>query len=170
MIRLLAKIWGKLSYRWKLETDAAKDDVNAGLADQLASARKSEAEKAEEEAKAIDENIEKETSHLKEGFWECSNGHEIEKEKLATGEPEKPGQFVCPTCKAEVRFLKLDELSGQDKYELEKELKDARNIADEKRKLAEGRLVQAKEGEDTAKHYRRQAKSGREAADRVKKI
>jgi len=61
-------------------------------------------------------------------------------------------------------------LTGQAKYEADKEKKDAQNIAEAKRAQAkeEGKLIEG--GEATAKHFRQQAANGRATAEKLRKL
>jgi hypothetical protein len=61
-------------------------------------------------------------------------------------------------------------LTGQAKYEADKEKKDAENIAESKRQQAkeEERLIEG--GEATAKHFRQQAGNGRLTAEKLRKL
>jgi len=60
MIRLLAKIWAKLAYRFKLEKEAATNEINAALSSKRAAEKRQLVEQLNAEADAIQGNIAKE--------------------------------------------------------------------------------------------------------------
>jgi len=61
-------------------------------------------------------------------------------------------------------------LTGQEKYEADKEKKAAQDIAESKRRTAteEQKLIEG--GEATAKHFRQQAANGRATAEKLRKL
>ncbi len=169
MLRIIAKWWGKLSYRWKHEVDAAKDDLNAGLALVLAKGREEEVKEAFADADRIKEHIAQEMKALEEGYWECEDGHRPHKEELTPSDSE--GKFRCvKDCGKDVRYLKMSELTGKDKYEIEKELKDARTVEENKRQFAEGKKKEVENGHATAEHFKGRASNNREVSDRLKDL
>jgi hypothetical protein len=68
-----------------------------------------------------------------EGYYLCDNGHE----KGGAFQPGADGESrKCIECNAPAKFIKRSEMSGQEKYESDKERKDAEQMAADKRKLA----------------------------------
>jgi hypothetical protein len=61
-------------------------------------------------------------------------------------------------------------LTGQAKYEADKEKKDAENIAESKRAQAKEEEKMIEGGEGTAKHFRQQAANVRATAERLRKL
>jgi hypothetical protein len=62
------------------------------------------------------------------------------------------------------------QLAPKEQYEADQERKDAEKIAQSKRDYAAQLPEEIKGQEDTAKHFRRQAASSRELADRLKQL
>ena len=85
------------------------------------------------EADSIDKNVVEQAKALEAGIWECENGHQ----KGGAFLPESDGVArKCIECKAPTTYMKISEMSGQEKYELEKEKGEAQKIAAEKRTMA----------------------------------
>jgi hypothetical protein len=61
-------------------------------------------------------------------------------------------------------------LEGQEKYEADKERKQAEKIAESKRQTAKQLEDEVKGGMDTAKHFRHQAATSRETAQRLRNL
>ena len=78
MLRILAKIWAKLAYRFKYEKDAGTFAINARLAERRSAERRTLAEKLTTDAETIEANIKSFAEKEERGFWECENGHESE--------------------------------------------------------------------------------------------
>jgi transcription initiation factor IIE alpha subunit len=161
MIRFFAKIVAKLQYRWRQEVEAASNDLNALLALKTAEDKRAVASRIKVEADKMDARI-KEVGELEEkGYWLCRNGHEPT-EPLNTGTlPD----VVCPVCEGKLQFIKRSEMSGQEKYESDKERNEAQRIADEKRAQAKTQEDSAVESERAAKYFRNLAQSNRNVAD-----
>jgi|HubBroStandDraft_4_1064222.scaffolds.fasta_scaffold11009_6 hypothetical protein len=95
MTHFFALIWAKLSYRFSLETDAAKTLINAGLASKREAEKRAYAEQLEREAADIEANIVR-----------------------------------------EVETYEYKNLAGQEKYEADKEKRDAERVIEDKRATA----------------------------------
>jgi len=61
-------------------------------------------------------------------------------------------------------------LSGQEKYEADREKTDAQKIVAEKRRVAAEEAAKASEGEQTAEYFRRMAKDSRIVADKIRAL
>jgi hypothetical protein len=61
-------------------------------------------------------------------------------------------------------------LSGQEKYEADREKDDAKKIAAEKRRAAEAEATNVSEGEKTAQYFRSMAENSRIVADKIRKL
>jgi hypothetical protein len=129
MIRTFAKWRAKRQYVWKLELEAATQDINAQLATNRAKEKRAFIEQLNREADDIEANIAKEE---------------------ATDEYKA--------------------LTGQDKYEADKEKHDAKTIAKQKRKQAEDEANNVSEGEKTAQFFRSNAQNSRIVADKIRHL
>src|SRR5271155_5040980 len=127
MIRTFARIWAKLSYRFQLESEAARQTINAKLAGNLAAERRITVAKLRAEADSIEARIKEYSAKEETGFWLCANGHErgqcmcalppavaIVHVSDCPREP-KDGVVKCPECAAPMKFVKRSEMSGQEK-------------------------------------------------------
>ena len=129
MIRPFAKWRAKRQYVWKLELEAATQDINAQLATNRAKEKRAFIEQLNREADDIDANIAKE---------EATNEYKA--------------------------------LTGQEKYEADKEKDDAKTIAKQKRKQAEDETNNVSEGEKTAQFFRSNAQNSRIVADKIRHL
>jgi hypothetical protein len=69
-----------------------------------------------------------------------------------------------------MRLIKFELMSGQEKYEADKEKDDAKKVAAQKRQQAEQEATNATEGLKTAQYFRSNAENGRIVADKIKPI
>jgi hypothetical protein len=138
MLKLIARIIAKQQYIFKLEHEGATNEINAQLAQNRAQEKRLYIEQLNKEADAIEENIATEEARLEKGFWECENGHEFDGTENAMILPGKPPQDLkkCFHCGSDIKFIQLTRMTGQEKYEAEKEKDEARKIAGEKRRVA----------------------------------
>lgn len=173
MIRFFAQWWAKRQYIWREEITARLNDLNADVSAQRAEDRRELITQLNKEAEVIEKHIEEMAAKEEKGFWRCENGHESD------GPSPVPSTETrqCQVCKNQSRkvvhmkFVKRSLMSGQEKYESDQERKDAEKIAQNKREYAAQRLPEEIKGqEETEKHFRRQAASSRELADRLRRI
>ena len=129
MMRTFAKWRAKRQYVWKLELEAATQEINAQLATNRAKEKRAYIEQLNREADDIEANIAKEE---------------------ATDEYKA--------------------LTGQEKYEADREKDDAKTIAKQKRKQAEDEANNVSEGEKTAQFFRSNAQNSRIVADKIRAL
>jgi hypothetical protein len=188
MIKLFARIWAKHSYVFQLEHEAARTEINARLAENLAAERRQNVTKLRAEADEVESKLNKEADELdarikeysakeEAGFWLCENGHE---HQLGLPDPAKP-DFPCPDCGKPSKFVKRDQMTGQEQYESDKERRDAEKMLAEKRAAAKtesaSRRAAAKDeedkaegGEQTAKVFRANAANARTVAGKIRAL
>lgn len=85
---------------------------------------------------------------------------------VAAGDLPRP----CDQCGKPAKLIKRSEMTGQEQYESDKGRKEVETMISNKRQTAEQYDKDARGGDDTAKHFRRQAASSREVADRLRKL
>jgi hypothetical protein len=61
-------------------------------------------------------------------------------------------------------------LTGQEKYEADREKDEAKKIATEKRRAAEAEATNVSEGEKTAQYFRSMAENSRVVADKIRHL
>jgi hypothetical protein len=128
MIRALAQWAAKKYYLFNQEYQAAIADLHAGLSLKLAGEKRALIDTLQREADAIEANIESVDEKLAAGYWECENGHE----KTDAFLPEVTGTAearTCLDCKAPAKYVRRDQMTGQEQYESDKERKEAEQIA-----------------------------------------
>jgi hypothetical protein len=159
MTRFFARVWAKRAYIWRLEFKARTAELTAQLSLNNGNDKKALAQQLNTDADTIEQNIKTETAALQTGYWECENGHKFS--ATITG---------CPNCHQATKFVKLSEMTGQEKYELEKEQKEAEQIVTSKREQAKQEAVNAEECNQTAKHFLKEAANDRLLADKIRAI
>jgi hypothetical protein len=166
MIRTLSQWAAKLYYIIKQEFQAEIADLHAGLSLNLAAEKRKLVEQLTREADEIEANIKNVDEKLTAGYWECEDGHEN-----AECHPASPGEFPgCIQCNKAVKLVKADQMTGQEKYESDKERKEAQKIADDKRATAKAEEENIKNSEQTAKYFKDQATNNRTIADKIRTL
>src|ERR1035441_3142051 len=130
MLNLIAKWWAKKRYVWAELSQAANLDLNASAAQYKANQRREEVKALTEQADAIEANIKRLDELEEKGYWLCENGHENGDAIL----PEGAEQRACPVCRKPAKYIRKDLMTGQEKYESEKERKEAVQMAEANRK------------------------------------
>jgi|SRR5581483_619183 len=77
MLNLIAKRWAKTRYRFNQLTEAATNDLNAGLALRQEAKKRDLAARLTKDADEMDARIKEVEEKLEKGFWECENGDEV---------------------------------------------------------------------------------------------
>jgi hypothetical protein len=70
-------------------------------------------------------------------------------------------------CGGEVKLIRLNQMTGQEKYEADKEKDHAKKIAAQKRQQAEQEATNATEGQKTPQYFRDLANNSRIVADKI---
>jgi hypothetical protein len=165
MLRFIAKRYAKAQYRFRQEVEAATNDLNAGLATRLAKEKRDLVSGLNAEADAMDARI-KEVGELEEkGFYSCENGHES-----TIGDLKGSDQWVCSICHEPAKFIKRDQMTGQEKYESDKERGEAEDIAKQKRDQAKAEEDNAAQSEKAAKYFQALATNTRNTAEKIRKL
>lgn len=168
MLRVFARFWARKKYIFGQFVEAETDELNAGLSLRLSTEKRALIEKLKKEADHMDSRI-KEVAELEEkGFWLCEDGHESPTQpvKGVLGTSETGVAIVgdkC-TCGKPMKFIKRDQITGQEKYESDKERKEAEDVAKSKRDQAKAEEENAANGEKTAKYFKELAENDRTIA------
>jgi hypothetical protein len=183
MLRTIARIWAKLKYQFDLLHEAARTEINASLAENLAKERRTTVTALRKEADTIDARIKEYTAKEEVGFWLCENGHEFDPLCNCVGNNKEPvvvhasgcrlenfNGKSCIECNAPAKLVKRSEMSGQEKYESDKERKDAEVVAESKRAAAKEEEDKAEGGEQTAKVFRQNAENARAVAEKIRAL
>ena len=73
-------------------------------------------------------------------------------------------------CGGEGKLIKRDEMSGQEKYESDKDRKDAEGIAKSKREQAKAEQENVEGSKKSAVYFQGLAKNGRALADKIRAV
>src|ERR1019366_10131236 len=102
------------------------------------------------EADEMDARI-KEVAEMEEkGFWLCDDGHEDAKIPPV---PQDDGHQITCSCGKPMKLVKRDQMTGQEKYESDKERKEVEAILADKRKAIEGQKAELENQQNTAKMH-----------------
>ena len=170
MIRTLARWWARRRYIFKQEFEAALEDLQAALSAQRAKDKRDLAAQLRKEADDMETRVKQMAELEEKGFWLCEDGHENADVRYVSGSSPVKMDEVCLVCDKPAKFIKRSEMTGQEKYESDKGRKEVETMIANKRQTAEQYDKDAQGGDDTAKHFRRQAASSREVADRLRKL
>jgi hypothetical protein len=168
MLRAFATWFAKWKYVWNKETESGMHLWSARVAEQNAKASRDLIVKLKNEADAYEARIKSVAEMEENGFWQCANGHEEpvnapENSVLAT-------EMVCYQCLASAKLIKRSEMTGQEKYESDKDRKDAEKLLAARREEIANKETEAGQQDATAKYFRQQAESGRRLADSLRKL
>jgi len=168
MIRIIAKWFAKLAYVFTEERTAATYDLNASAAQVRAGERREAMKALNAEADAIEARVKQMTEMEEKGYWLCENGHE----KADAFIPESVDDATrrCLDCKQPAKFIQRAAMSGQEKYESDKERKEAEQMAGQNRATAKKQESEIEQHEATGKSFRAQAQRIREFAELLRKL
>ncbi len=101
------------------------------------------------------------------GFFLCENGHERD----GAHYPETDiAQAKCIDCSAPAKFIKRSEMTGQEKYDSDKDRKDAEKMLAGRRQEITDKETEAGQQDATAKYFRQQSESARKLAESLRKL
>lgn len=167
MLRFIAKRYAKTRYVFNQHVEGENNLLNAGLALGLAKEKRELVARLNAEADQMDSRI-KEVGEMEErGYWLCERGHEHDTSALST---EIGKEHICLDCREPAKFIKRDQLTGQEKYESDKERKDAEDMAKQKRDQAKAEEENAAQNEKTAAYFRSLAENNRRVAEKVRRL
>jgi hypothetical protein len=166
MFRFIAKRYAKAQYRFRQEVEAATNDLNAGLALRTATEKHKLAAQLTEQADQMDARI-KEVGEMEEkGYYVCEDGHEF-----VVDSDVDPIMEHGRTCGKEPMFIKRDQMTGQEKYESDRERKDAEDLSKAKREQAKAEEENAAQSEKAAKYFQALATNTRNTtAEKIRKL
>jgi len=182
MLSLFARIWAKWKYRFELLHEAYRTEINAQLAENRAAEVRTLVTQLRAKADDMENRIKEYAEKEEKGFWLCEKGHETSSDCSCArpgdiaivhveGCHAEPSEFKkCPQCGAATKFIKRSEMTGQEKYESDKERKDAETMAEQNRQLATEKEKTAEGGEQTAKTFRAQAENARLVAEKIRNL
>jgi hypothetical protein len=188
MLKIIAKWYAKTRYRFNQLTEAETNLLHAKLADRLAKERRENATKIAKEADAMEARIKEVEEMEMRGYWLCEDGHERSRCDLSlcdehenlmcaeckavwNGDVNNPSRFAMTCESGEImRLVERSKMSGQEKYESDKERGEAEDIAKQKREQATAQEDDAAESEKAAKYFRQLSQSNRSVAERLRRL
>ena len=167
MLRFIARRWAKAAYLFRQEVEAETNLLNAGLALRTAAEKHKLAAQLTEQADQMDARI-KEVAELEErGFMLCDNGHE---NAGAVVHKDGVDMNACFECGSPTKLIKRDLMTGQEKYESDRERKDAEDLSKAKREQAKAEEDNAAQSEKAAKYLQALATNTRNTAEKIRKL
>ena len=144
MLTFLARRWAKLRYRFQEEVKTETLLINARSSERTAEKTKlfiqqlqAMGDATDAQAAAIEQNIKEVDEKMMAGFWQCENGDE-EPISTAFAGIELEISRTCSSCKKPMKMIRTDLLTGQEKYENEKERREVEKMADGARQRGRG--------------------------------
>jgi len=145
--------------------EASTNELNAGLALRTAAEKHKLAAQLTEQADQMDARI-KEVSAMEErGYYVCEDGHEFVVESSVD-----PIMEHGRTCGKEPTFIKRDQMTRQEKFESDRERKDAEDLSKAKRDQAKAEEDNAAQSEKAAKYFQSLAANTRNTAEKIRKL
>lgn len=192
MIRFIAKRYAKARYRFKQEVEAETNELHAKLAERLAKEKRTNAAQLTKEAEQMEARIKEVEEMENKGYYLCEDGHEAascdhapmpEDYKECDDCAKKPGSpylcadclerrspSICIQCGKPTKLIKRDQMTGQEKYESDKERGDAQDIAKQKRDQAKAEEDSAVESDKAAKYFRSLSQNNRSVANKIRAL
>jgi hypothetical protein len=167
MLRALATWIAKWKYVWNKETEAGLHTWSARVSEANAKVTRDVIVKLKAGAEELEARIKDVAEMEEEGFWLCDNGHEKRSTFLPTSEQ---APRTCLQCQAPAKFIKRSEMTGQEKYESDKDCKDAEQMLAARRKEITDKETDADQQDATVKYFRHQAESSRKLADSIRNL
>src|SRR5579884_1739933 len=138
MIRFIATWCSRWQYRWKNEKEGGLNHWMGKVQEKKAAEMRKQITQLTADADARDARIKQMAEMEERGYWTCENGHES---TMAAPETQLP---TCKECGKPAKFIKRELMSGQEKYESDKERKESENLLEAARKDIAAHEEQAK--------------------------
>lgn len=168
MLKFLANWRAKRRYVWKELFEAGIAELSAKAALKRAADTRDLVARMTKDADDIEARIKEVTTMEENGFWMCEAGHEspLEYEEGSTIDT------LTQTCEcgAPAKLIKRETMTGQEKYESDKQRKEVETILANKRAEITAQESEIENQENTAKVFMKQANRGREFADLLRKL
>lgn len=171
MLRFIAKRYAKAQYQFRQLVEAETNELHAKLAARLAKEHRDNAAQLTKEADQMEERIRTFTDMEAQGYWLCEDGHEnYELGSTVFDKVEISLNPICASCGKPTKLIKRDHMTGQEKYESDKERGEAQDIANQKRAQAEEEMKSADESEKASKYFRSIAQNNRNVAEKLRRV
>jgi hypothetical protein len=165
MMNFLVHIWAKWSYVFRKEGEAHMHELSARVADAKAQETRDEITQLTKDADEMDARIKQMAEMEEKGFWECEDGHESD-QLIAIGEAFSG----CPVCKKPAKLVSRATMSGQEKYESDKDRADAEKLVAARREAIVAKQGDLENQEQTAQYFRVQAQGSRQLAEALRRV
>jgi hypothetical protein len=168
MIRVFAKWYGKWKYVLAKETEGAMHEWSAKVAEKNASMTRDLIAHLTKDADAMEARINQVVEMEEKGYWECENGHESAAQ-FNEGARVDPLTDKCD-CGAQAKFIKRETMSGQEKYDSDKDRKEAEKMLEARRAEIASQEKELENQVATVKYFRGQSESSRKLAENLRKV
>ena len=157
----MARVWAKWAYVFNKYRESEAHILSAKVAERNAGLTKTLIAQLTKDADTMEARIKQMAEMEEKGFWECENGHESSIAAAADS---------CPVCLQPAKFIKRSEMSGQDKYEADKDKKEAERLLAARRAEIAAQQTELENQVATGKYFRGQAQSSRTLADNLRQV
>jgi len=142
-------------------------ELSARVAEANAKITREEIAQLTKDADEMEARIKQVAEMEERGYWECANGHE---ELLAKPDEHQPVNHCMKCGSTEVKWLKRDLMTGQEKYASDKDRADAEKLVAARREAIAGKQKDLENQEATAKYFRGQSNSSRQLAEALRNV
>jgi hypothetical protein len=140
---IFAKWFAKRRYIWQEQLKAETLSINARSSERTVEKLKAfiqqlqaKADAADAQALSLEQGIKEVDEKMAAGFWQCENGHEWKPTTAFAGIEIQLPPKECYECHEPVKLIKVATMSGQEKYENEKERREVEKMAEGARQEA----------------------------------
>jgi hypothetical protein len=169
MFRAILTRWAKLSYRAKLEREAGLQIWMGRVQQAKGAAERKQATDMKADADAREARIKEMAEMEEKGFFTCENGHE-QADAPSFFEGKEITAPKCDACGKPLTLIKRATMSGQEKYESDKDRKESEDMLADLRTQIEAHEKQAGVHEAAADYFMTRAKQARAEADEVRRV
>ena len=169
MLRYFAGVWARFSLRWRYETEASTNEHMARVQRRKAINAREEILRMTKDADAHEARLKQMAEMEEKGYWECENGHETDASSGSTA-VDSTGTLALCFCNAPKKLVRRDLMSGQEKYESDKDRKESETMLANARAEISAKEDNAKMQEATVDYFLKRAASARAEADAVRNV
>jgi len=164
----MARVWAKWAYVFNKYRESEAHILSAKVAERNAGLTKTLIAQLAKDADTMEARIKQMAEMEEKGFWECENGHET----TETSSELNPDKSIpmCSECGKPAKLVKRSEMSGQEKYEADKDKKEAERLLAARRSEIAAQQTELENQVATGKYFRGQAQSSRTLAENLQKV
>jgi len=166
MLRFIVRRWARFSLIWRNEKEASVNEWMARVQQSKAAAERKEIARMTADADAHEARIKQMAEMEEKGYWECENGHE------SASDVSGGVDVLTAKCKCgkPARFISRATMTGQEKYESDKDRKESETMLANARAEITTKEDNAKMQEATVDYFLKRAASARKEAEAIRNV